>query len=84
MKRRKTEAELIEERKHKYGCNGHCYGGDGCPICGGIDTCDETRIQEGIATLIATLTVMIVPLSLLLCAIFIVVKIFGWIGGILF
>lgn len=53
----------IEERKQKYGCNGLCYGGKNehgqkCSMCGGVDTCDETRIDEGFATFVGLVVIV--------------------------
>lgn len=54
--KKETESEAIERRKKTYGCDGLCYGGineDGieCHICGGIDTCEETRMAEGLVSM---------------------------------
>lgn len=52
MRRHKeTEEEAVKRRQQMYGCNGKCCDrviepetGEGQYfICGGIDTCDETR-----------------------------------------
>ena len=52
-----------------YGCNGRCYDividpetGEGQYfICGGIDTCDETRIGEFIGEVGAVLFIILAP-----------------------
>lgn len=55
MRRHKeTEEEAVKRRQQMYGCNGKCCDrvidpetGEGQYfICGGIDTCDETRVGE--------------------------------------
>lgn len=60
MRRHKeTEEEAVKRRQQMYGCNGKCCDrvidpetGEGQYfICGGIDTCDETRVA-GIVALI--------------------------------
>lgn len=56
-----------------YGCNGKCCDrvidpetGEGQYfICGGIDTCDETRVGEAIATIAAALTIILTPVVLI-------------------
>lgn len=59
MRRQKeTEEEAVKRRQQMYGCNGKCCDkvinpetGEGQYfICGGIDTCDETRVGEFIGT----------------------------------
>lgn len=59
MRRHKeTEEEAVKRRQQMYGCNGKCCDrvidpetGEGQYfICGGIDTCDETRVGEFIGT----------------------------------
>lgn len=65
MPKKNTE-QYQKELIQKYGCTGCCYGGleyDGGvliehPICPCIDTCDETRHVEFIATIVATLTII--------------------------
>lgn len=62
-KHKETEQEAIERRKQMYGCNGKCCDrvidpetGEGQYfICGGIDTCDETRVGEFIGEIGAAL-----------------------------
>lgn len=38
--------------QEKYGCSGDCAH------CMGIDTCEETRVSEGIATALAFITII--------------------------
>lgn len=53
-----------------YGCNGKCYdrvmdpetGEEQYIICGGIDTCDETRVGEFIGTVGAILFIVLAPI----------------------
>lgn len=53
-----------------YGCNGKCYDRVMDPetgewqycICGGIDTCDETRVGEFIGTVGAILFIVLAPI----------------------
>lgn len=87
MKRKnnKSEYELVQERKQKYGCSGLCYGGKDengveLQICGGIDTCDETRVQEGIASCLAALILIFTPVALVIGG---VVLIALCIGGVI-
>lgn len=40
------------ELREKYGCSGDCSH------CMGIDTCEETRVSEGIATALALIVIM--------------------------
>lgn len=55
-----------------YGCNGKCCDrvidpetGEGRYfICGGIDTCDETRVGEFIGTVGAVLFIVLAPIML--------------------
>lgn len=63
-----------EERAKKYGCDGYCYGGidakgDSHQICGGIDTCEETRHMEAFATIFVF--VMFALMFVLVIAVFI-------------
>ena len=65
-----------EEKAKKHRCNGYCYGGiddEGCshPMCGRIDTCEETRFDEGIATLFVFL------MMALMVVVFITVVVLG-------
>lgn len=56
-----------------YGCSGKCYDrvidpetGEGQYfICGGIDTCDETRVGEFIGTVGAVLFIILTPAVLI-------------------
>lgn len=56
-----------------YGCNGRFCDrvidpetGEGqCFICGGIDTCDETRVGEFIGTVGAALFIVLAPIMLI-------------------
>lgn len=69
-KHKETEQEAIERRKQMYGCNGKCYdrvmdpetGEEQYCICGGIDTCDETRVGEFIGTVGAILFIVLAPI----------------------
>ena len=74
MRRRKeTEEEAVKRRQQMYGCNGKCYdrvidpetGEDQYFICGGIDTCDETRVGEFIGTVGAVLFIVLAPIMLI-------------------
>ena len=70
-KHKETEQEAIERRKQMYGCNGKCCDrvidpetGEGQYfICGGIDTCDETRVGEFIGEIRAALFFIIPPVA---------------------
>ena len=69
-KYKETEQEAIERRKQMYGCNGKCCDrvidpetGEGQYfICGGIDTCDETRVGEFRGTVGAARFIVLVPI----------------------
>lgn len=74
MRRRKeTEEEAVKRRQQMYGCNGKCCDrvidqktGEGQYfICGGIDTCDETRVGEFIGTVGAVLFIVLAPIMLI-------------------
>lgn len=75
MKRKKkqSEEEIMKELSDKYGCDGDCYGKYSGYICGGVDTCEETRHAEGLATLAVVClfllfilaTIVIAPIVLL-------------------
>lgn len=72
---KETEEQAIERRKKIYGCDGKCY----CDsiwdedlkcyvqngVCGGIDTCEETRVGEAAGTCLAVLTIMAIPVILI-------------------
>ncbi|MCM1224717.1 MAG: hypothetical protein NC548_60740 [Lachnospiraceae bacterium] len=65
---RETEEQRIERCKKLYGCEGDCYNltdeqGNFVGMCGGIDTCPETRGMEFIATIVASLIVISVPIG---------------------
>lgn len=70
-KHKETEQEAIERRKQMYGCNGKCCdrvidpetGKGQYFICGGIDTCDETRVGEFIGEIGAVLFFIIAPVA---------------------
>ena len=71
MRRHKeTEEEAVKRRQQMYGCNGKCCDrvidpetGEGQYfICGGIDTCDETRVGEFIGTVGAVLFIVLAPI----------------------
>lgn len=85
MKKKETEAQARDRRKKQYGCDGLCYGGMNdngvmCQICGGIDTCEETRHIEAFATLVAALTIIFTPIVLVIGMVFLVVAtVKGWI-----
>lgn len=74
--KKETISEAIERRKKTYGCDGLCYGGmiDGkeCQICGGIDTCEETRTAEGLAELFAVLIILGIPIAIIVALIMII------------
>ena len=70
MRRKKeTEEEAVKRRQQMYGCDGKCYDRIIDPetdenqytICGGIDTCDETRVGEAIGTIGAALFIILAP-----------------------
>lgn len=66
LKKRETEEQAIERRKKMYGCDGLCYlNNENHQFCGGIDTCEETRVQEGIATALAVLTILLTPIAVI-------------------
>lgn len=71
MRRRKeTEKVAVERRKRMYGCEGECvkeiYDTEtqkrSLYLCGGIDTCDERRIREGVGTLLSVLMIVFAPI----------------------
>lgn len=84
-KQKETEEQAIERRKRMYGCDGKCYCDsiwdedlkcfvqNGC--CGGIDTCEETRVGEATGTCLAVLVIMAMPV------IFIGFIIIAFLGG---
>lgn len=70
-KHKETEQEAIERRKQMYGCDGKCSGKIIDPetgevgqyfICGGVDTCGETRVGEALATIGASLCILLTPI----------------------
>ena len=72
MRRHKEiEKAAVERRKRRYGCDGECVKEiyDAEPQqrsmypCGGIDTCDERRIREGIGTLVSVLMIVLAPIA---------------------
>lgn len=74
MRRHKeTEEEAVKRRQQTYGCNGKCCDRVIDPetgewqyfICGGIDTCDETRVGEFIGTVGAVLFIVLAPIMLI-------------------
>lgn len=74
MRRQKeTEEEVVKRRQQMYGCNGKCCdrvidpetGKGRYFICGGIDTCDETRVGEFIGTVGAVLFIVLAPIMLI-------------------
>ena len=74
MRRHKeTEEEAVKRRQQMYGCDGKCCntvvdpetGESQCFICGGIDTCDETRVGEFIGTIGAALVIILTPVVLI-------------------
>lgn len=74
MKKKETEEQAIERRKKMYGCNGKCYCDSiwdedlkcmtQATCCGRIDTCEETRFGEFIATILAILTIIAIPIAI--------------------
>lgn len=75
---KETEEQARERRKSLYGCDGLCYGGidekgQVCQICGGIDTCEETRGKEAIAEFIAVLVILITSVMLIVCFMLLVI-----------
>jgi hypothetical protein len=81
-RRKETEKAAVERRKRMYGCDGECvkeiYDTEtqkrSMYPCGGIDTCDERRIREGIGTLISVLMIVLAPIAAI--AAVVVIKIF--------
>ena len=74
MRRHKeTVKEAGKRRQQTYGCKGKCCDrvidpetGEGRYfICGGIDTCDETRVGEFIGTVGAVLFIVLAPIMLI-------------------
>lgn len=71
MRRKETEKAAVERRKRMYGCDGECvkeiYDEEtqkrSMYPCGGIDTCDERRIREGIGTLLSVLIIVFAPIA---------------------
>ena len=67
---KETEEEAVKRRQQMYGCNGRCCDrvidpetGEGQRfICGGIDTCDETRVGEFIGMVGAVLFIVLAPI----------------------
>lgn len=57
------EDQQRKERAEKYHCDGRCYYESG--ICPAVDTCEETRVGEGIATMGAVLVIGFVSIMLL-------------------
>lgn len=53
-----------------YGCDGECIYSVYNPetkgykeyMCGGVDTCDETRVSEWIATIVAGIILLLTPI----------------------
>lgn len=82
MRRKETEKAAVERRKRMYGCDGECvkeiYDEEtqkrSMYPCGGIDTCGERRIREGIGTLISVLMIVLAPIAAI--AAVVVIKIF--------
>lgn len=74
--RKETEEQAIKRRKKMYGCDGKCY----CDsiwdedlkcyvqngVCGGIDTCEETRFGEATGTCLAVLIIVALPVIFVL------------------
>lgn len=70
-----------------YGCDGKCYCDaiwdeelkfftqDG--VCGGIDTCDETRVSEFIGSCLAVLFVITVPVAIVAGLVFLFITRIG-------
>ena len=72
MRRRKeTEKAAVERRKRMYGCDEECVKEiydektqkRSMYPCGGIDTCDERRIREGVGTLLSVLMIVLAPIA---------------------
>lgn len=67
---RGSQEKAAERRKRMYGCDGECvkeiYDEEtqkrSMYPCGGIDTCDERRIREGIGTLLSVLMIVFAPI----------------------
>ena len=57
----KNDAEAVSRRiekySEKYNCDGHCYYSDGT-CCSAVDICDETRVGEFLASIIAILVII--------------------------
>lgn len=73
---KETEEQAIERRKKLYRCDGKCYCDGiwdedlkcftGGGVCGGIDTCEETRNGEATGTCLAVLIILSMPVILVL------------------
>lgn len=72
---KETEEQAIERRKRMYGCDGRCYYDNG--VCGGIDTCDETRVSEGIASAMAVLLIIGTPVVIIVAMVFFIISRIG-------
>lgn len=67
---RGSQEKAAERRKRMYGCDGECvkeiYDEEtqkrSMYPCGGIDTCDERRIREGMGTLLSVLMIVFAPI----------------------
>lgn len=66
----------VQERIEKYNCNGKCYPRGG-PMCPNVDTCPETAMKEFIATIVAVLTILAIPVAAVAVIIFMIVRWFG-------
>lgn len=63
----RTEEEL--ERAKKHDCDGICYCNQS--MCSAVDTCEETRTKEFLATILAPLIIIIIPILLLIALVLI-------------
>lgn len=82
--KKETEEQAIERRKRMYGCDGKCYcdaiwdedlkcfvqGG----VCGGIDTCEETRVGEFISSCLAVLFIIAIPVIITIAIVSLFIK----------
>lgn len=61
---KETELEAIQRRQKTYGCDGQCYSGIQC--CNAIDTCDETRHKEFLATILVLVLFILIAIAILI------------------
>lgn len=64
-----------EERSKLYGCDGKCYWATG--MCPRAEICEETRVREFVASLLAGLTIWVVFIITVLIALHKVIQVFS-------